>query len=51
VISIRIALASLIAAAALLAGGSVAQHYVRATVSHRVVVANPEPCCDEVASN
>jgi len=44
--SIRIAIASLLAAGALLAGGAFAQHNAGATVSHTVVVAGPEPCCE-----
>ena len=46
--SIRIALASLLAAGALLAGGALAQQSARASVHHPVVVAGPEPCCDDV---
>jgi hypothetical protein len=43
--SIRIAIASLIAGA-LLAGGVVAQHHPAVTASHKIVVADPIPCCD-----
>jgi hypothetical protein len=45
--SIRIAIASLLAAGALLAGGALAQHDAAASVSHAVVVAGPTPCCEE----
>jgi hypothetical protein len=47
--SIRIAIASLLAAGALLAGGALVQHNAAASVSQKVVVALPEPCCDDVA--
>lgn len=43
--SIRIAIASLLAAGALLAGGTVVQHSAAASVSHKIVVAGPIPCC------
>ena len=46
--SIRIALASLLAAGALLAGGALAQHSAGASVHHPVVVAGPIPCCSDV---
>jgi hypothetical protein len=47
--TVRIAVASLLAAGALLAGGAVAQHSTSATISHKIVLAGPEPCCgDEV---
>jgi hypothetical protein len=50
--SIRIALASLIAAGALLAGGALAQHAAGASVSRTVVVAGVGPCCgDEVSTS
>jgi hypothetical protein len=51
--SIRIALASLIAAGALLAGGALAQHAAgAASVSRTVVVAGVGPCCgDEVSTS
>ncbi|HKD87926.1 MAG TPA: hypothetical protein VKB62_05295 [Streptosporangiaceae bacterium] len=45
-ISIRIAIASLLAAGALLAGGVLAQHNQAASVSHKTVVAGPVLCCD-----
>ncbi len=40
---IRIALAALLAASALVAGGAVAQQHASASVSH--VEAGPVPCC------
>ena len=43
--SIRIAVASLLAAAAMLAGGALVQHNAPAGASHRIVVADPIPCC------
>jgi hypothetical protein len=46
--SIRIALASILAAGALLAGGALAQHSAVAGVHHPVVMAGPEPCCEDV---
>ena len=46
--SIRIALASLLAAGALFTGGALGYHNAAASVSHKVVVAMPEPCCDDV---
>jgi hypothetical protein len=46
--SIRIAIASLLAAGTLLAGGAIAQHHDAASVSHAIVAAGPEPCCDAV---
>jgi hypothetical protein len=45
--SIRIAIASLVAAGALLAGGALAQHNAGASVSHTVVVAGPVACCGD----
>jgi len=45
----RIAVASLLAAGALLAGGAVAQHSASVAVSHKIVVAGPELCCDDDA--
>ncbi len=45
--SIRIAIASLLAAGALLAGGAVVQHNVSVTMSHKTVVASPVGCCGE----
>jgi hypothetical protein len=42
---IRIAIASLLAAGTLLAGGAVVQHNAAASVSHKTVVAGPVPCC------
>jgi hypothetical protein len=45
--AIRILIASLLAAGSLLAGGAVAQHSASATISHKVVLAGPEPCCDD----
>jgi hypothetical protein len=47
--SIRIAIASLLAAGALLAGGALAQHNAPVSASHSVVVAGPTPCCEEEA--
>jgi hypothetical protein len=47
-ISIRIAIASLLAAGVLLAGGAYAQHNARASVSRTAVEAGPYPCCDDV---
>jgi hypothetical protein len=46
--SIRIAIASLLAAGTLLAGGALAHHDGAASVSHKIVVASPEPCCEAV---
>jgi hypothetical protein len=46
-ISIRIAVASLLAAGALLAGGALAQHISGVGVSHAVVVAGPIGCCED----
>ena len=46
--SIRIAIASLLAAGALLAGGALVQHSAGASVGHGVVVAGPTPCCEDV---
>jgi len=46
--SIRIAIASILAAGALLAGGALAQHSAGTIVSHAVVVAGPTPCCEDV---
>jgi hypothetical protein len=45
--STRIAIASLLAAAAVLAGGAIAQHDA---VSHATVVASPVHCCDDAVS-
>ncbi|HUC22436.1 MAG TPA: hypothetical protein VMA73_06980 [Streptosporangiaceae bacterium] len=47
-ISIRIAIASLLAAGAVLAGGALAQRAAGESVSHTVVVAGLMPCCDDV---
>jgi len=46
--SIRIAVASLLAAAAMLAGGALVQHNAPVDASHRIVVADPIPCCVDV---
>jgi hypothetical protein len=46
--SIRIAIACLLSAGALLAGGALPQHNARPSVSHTVVVAGPIPCCEDV---
>jgi hypothetical protein len=46
--SIRVAIASLLAAAAMLAGGALVQHS-EASVSHKVVVAGPITCCEDGA--
>jgi hypothetical protein len=43
---IRIAIASLLAAGTMLAGGAVAQHSAAASISHKTVVASPVLCCD-----
>jgi len=43
---IRIAIASLLAAGTLLAGGALVQHSAAAGASHKTVVAGPIPCCD-----
>ena len=45
--SIRIAIASLLAAGTLLAGGAIVQHSASAGISHRTVVASPIPCCGD----
>lgn len=45
--SVRIAIASLLAAGALIAGGAVAQHSPAASMSHRTVLAGPAPCCSD----
>jgi len=45
-ISIRIAIASLLAAGALLGGGVLGQHNGAASVSHKIVLAGPVLCCD-----
>ena len=45
--SIRIAIASLLAAGALLAGGALVQHSGAASVSHKIVVAGITPCCGD----
>jgi hypothetical protein len=47
--SIRVAIASLLAAAAMLAGGALVQHKAEASVSHKVVVAGPITCCEDGA--
>jgi hypothetical protein len=44
--SIRIVLASLLAAGTVLAGGALAQHSGAASVSHKIIVASPVPCCE-----
>jgi hypothetical protein len=49
--SIRIAIASLLAAGTLLAGGAVAQHAAAARASHQTVVAGPVLCCADVMVN
>jgi hypothetical protein len=49
--SVRIAIASLLAAGALLTGGAVAQHSAAAmTISHKTVLAGPVECCDDDAT-
>jgi hypothetical protein len=48
--SIRIAVASLLAAGALLAGGALVQHNATASVGHTVVVAGITPCCEEIVT-
>jgi hypothetical protein len=45
--TVRIAVASLLAAGALLAGGAAAQHASSATISHKIVVAGADPCCGD----
>jgi len=45
--TVRIAIASLLAAGALLAGGAVAQHSASASISHKTVVAGPVECCQQ----
>lgn len=45
--TVRLAIASVLAAGALLAGGAVAQHSASASIGHKIVLASPEPCCDE----
>jgi hypothetical protein len=47
--SIRIAVASLLAAAAMFAGGALVQHNAVVSASHRTVVADPIPCCEDVS--
>jgi hypothetical protein len=47
-ISIRIAIASLLTAAAVLAGGALAQHTATASVSHKTTVAGGIACCEDV---
>ena len=49
--SIRIAIASLLAAGALFAGGAHVQHSAAATISHRIVVAGAIPCCPDVVTS
>jgi hypothetical protein len=44
--SIRIAVASLLAAGALLAGGALAQHNAGTSASRAIVVAGLTPCCE-----
>jgi hypothetical protein len=46
--SIRIAVASLLAVAAMLAGGALGQHSAPAGAHHRIDVADPIPCCVDV---
>jgi hypothetical protein len=46
--SIRIAIASLLAAGAVLAGGAVAHNDAAVSAGHRIVVADPIPCCFDV---
>ena len=43
--SIRIAVASLLAAAAMLAGGALVQHNAAVSAGHKIVVADPIPGC------
>jgi hypothetical protein len=47
---IRIAVASLLAAAAMLAGGALVQHTAPVGASHRIVVADPIPCCENAVT-
>lgn len=46
--SIRIAIASLLAAVAVVAGGALAHHDAAPSASHKVVVAGEIECCDAV---
>jgi hypothetical protein len=48
--SIRIAVASLLAAAAIVAGGALVQHTAAVSASHRTVVADPILCCDDAVT-
>jgi hypothetical protein len=45
--SIRIAIASLLAAAAMLAGGAVIHHDATPRASHKIVLADPILCCED----
>jgi hypothetical protein len=53
--SIRIVIASLLAAGAVLSGGAflsrgaLIHHDAPSSISHKVVAAMPEPCCDDIA--
>ena len=44
--SIRIAIVSLLAAGALLTGGTLVHDNAAASVSHKIVVAGPVLCCE-----
>jgi hypothetical protein len=48
-ISIRIAIASLLAAGAMLAAGALVQHSAAPSASHKTVVAGIIDCCDDVS--
>jgi hypothetical protein len=48
--SIRVAVASLLAAGALLAGGALVQHNAGTSISRTIVVAGPTPCCEDAIS-
>jgi hypothetical protein len=49
-ISIRIAIVSLLAVGSLLAGGALARHNAETSVSHTVVVAGLAPCCEDMTA-
>jgi hypothetical protein len=46
---IRIAVASLLAAVAVLAGGAIVHHDAAQSLSHKAVVAGEIDCCDAVS--
>jgi hypothetical protein len=47
--SIRIAVASLLAAAAMITGAALVHHNAAPSISHKIVMAGPEPCCEDYA--